>query len=128
MKRLLRGLVALGLLVGGAGRLQAQPSYIYNTIIPPGSGYTVAADINDAGQIVGSYFDGLRYHGYLLSANGYTTLAPPGSGDSGAFGINAAGQIVGFYTAGARGTLGFLLSNGSHTTVVVGSFSVDSER
>jgi hypothetical protein len=52
MKRFLRALVALGLLVGGAGVAKAQPSYVYTTLrpaapvdpaIPVGAGSDVSA-------------------------------------------------------------------------------------
>lgn len=63
-----------------------------------------AIGINDAGQIVGAYFDldGVG-HGYLRSANGdFTTFndASAGTGaltGTGAFSINATGTIAGTY-------------------------------
>jgi hypothetical protein len=40
----------------------ATTTYTYTTIVPPGSGYTIASSINDKGQIVGLYQDGNGEH------------------------------------------------------------------
>jgi probable HAF family extracellular repeat protein len=70
------------------------------------------AGINDAGQIVGYYFDDAsgHQHGFLYSGGIYITLDDP-SATNGTFaqGINNAGQIVGYYS-NATGTHGFLLT------------------
>jgi hypothetical protein len=50
MKRLLCGVVALGVLLGGA--VQAKADYIYTTLDVPGSFNTIANGINDARQPV----------------------------------------------------------------------------
>jgi uncharacterized membrane protein len=78
--------------------------------------------INNAGQIVGSYYDGTRTLGFLLALGSYTTLDPPGSVYTSASGINASGQIVGYYYqySGAENNIrGFLLDQGSYTTLDV---------
>src|SRR5690242_1161814 len=74
MKRCLCGLVALGLLVAGAG--QARADYIFTTIDVPGAapGTTTVSGINDAGEMVGSFLDASGAHGFLLNARGFTTL------------------------------------------------------
>jgi hypothetical protein len=119
MKRLLCGVVAMGLFVGGAGEVKAD--YIYTPIDVPGSGYTIALSINDAGQIVGQFgpgsFRNAPYHGFLFSGGGYMQLDLPGSvvGTAPA-GINASGQIVGTY-----GLSGFLLGGGNYTLINVPS-------
>ncbi len=69
MKRLLCGLVALGLLVGGARRAEAQPSYVVTTIDVPGSTWTRGFGINDFGVIVGEYLD-VRGTGHGFSLSG----------------------------------------------------------
>jgi len=67
---------------------------------------TVASGINPAGDIVGSYLDGVgKQHGFLLSDGQFTTIDVPGelAGAAGtlptsANGINPGGTIVGNYT------------------------------
>ena len=54
-------------------------------------------DINNAGQIVGSYADNAGGHGFLKEGSTFTSLdSPPGAYSTAAFGINDRGQIVGF--------------------------------
>jgi probable HAF family extracellular repeat protein len=106
----LGGLMALGLLVVGAGQVKAD--YIYTTIDVPGSTQTQANGINDAGQIL-AYSDG---HGFLLSGGTFTRFDVPGSNGTYPAGINNAGQIVGYYEPpGQAFTRGFLLSGASYT-------------
>ena len=81
---------------------------------------TVANGINDAGQIVGSYyFDGAS-HGYLYSGGTFSTVDVPtvggNYGGTAATDINNVGQIVGTYADG-YGRHGFLYSGGSYTTL-----------
>jgi hypothetical protein len=79
----------------------------YTTLDVPGSGETDAFGINDAGQIVGSFFDDSGFHGFLLDVDGsYTTLDVPGANQTEAHGINNVGIIAGLYYGPRR--LGFL--------------------
>ncbi len=89
-------LISVCLLLGGVVSAQV------TTFDPPGSTFTEARGINNAGQIVGWYIAGERYHGFLLSEGQFTTIDPPGSTWTQAFGINDAGQIVGVYIAAGR--------------------------
>jgi probable HAF family extracellular repeat protein len=66
----------------------------FTTLQVPGSVTTLAAGINDLGQIVGEYDN---KHAFLLSDGTYTTFDVPGASSTQAFGINDAGQIVGDY-------------------------------
>ena len=70
---------------------------------------TLAYGINDAGQIVGDYFDGSASHGFLYSGGTFTTLDDPSGTGTSAHGINAAGQIVGTYLDANGRNQGFLL-------------------
>src|SRR5207302_7837812 len=73
----------------------------YTTLDPPGSIEAKAEGINDAGQVVGVYFDSAaRQHGFLFSEGSYTTIDLPGSSASYAYGLNNSGQIVGMYVEG----------------------------
>ena len=80
-----------------------------STIDVPGPVFTQALGINDAGQIVGSYYGGpagLPSHGFLLGGGTYTTIDVPGSRQTVAYGINDAGQIVGAYEGHAARAAG----------------------
>jgi len=114
MKWLLCGLVALGLLAGGAGQGRAQPSYVYSTFDVPFGYFTRAYGINDSGQIVGTYEGGTG--GFLFSGGSFTPLNQPGSAGTFPYGINNSGQIAGFAGASPHA---FLLSGGSYTTLRV---------
>jgi len=97
------------------------------TIDVPGASSTFASGINDAGQVVGSYFEyGSGYpHGFLESGGSFTTIDVPGAFYTMPGGINDAGQVVGGYadvggypdTSGP--SHGFLESGGSFTTIDV---------
>ena len=92
----------------------------YTTIDDPsGIGTTIAAGINDAGQIVGGYTDssGVK-HGFLYSGGTYTTLDDPlGTKGTAAVGINDVGQVVGEYFDSSGMQHGFLYSGGVYTTI-----------
>lgn len=92
----------------------------------PGAVSSRPQDINNAGQIVGHYYDDyLAYaRGFLLSGGSFTTIDVPGAATTWPYGINDAGEIVGTYaTRHGSGPStewsyhGFLLSGGSFTTV-----------
>jgi probable HAF family extracellular repeat protein len=103
-------------------------TYNFNTlnIFPSGTYGAQAYDINNLGQIVGSYADssGVQ-HGFLYSNGTFTTLdvLSVGPGTQ-AFGINDAGQIVGEYFGTNNGGIGwggdvhgFLYSASTYTPI-----------
>jgi probable HAF family extracellular repeat protein len=86
--------------------------------------------INNAGQIVGSFFDfaSSSQAGFLFSGGAYTTLQDPlaavattpinvGLKGTVATDINNVGQIVGYYFDSSSDAHGFVLNNGTYTTV-----------
>jgi probable HAF family extracellular repeat protein len=85
---------------------------------------TSAYGINDAGQIVGSYFDDGGIHGFVYSNGSYTTLNNPLNPNNTVLtGISNAGQIIGNY-GNANGIMqGFLYSNGTFTTLQDGTLT-----
>jgi probable HAF family extracellular repeat protein len=94
---------------------------IYTTI-DFGTASTIAAGINDLGQIVGSYdaqgAGGATADGFLYSGGIFTTLAIPGAIFTVPTGINDLGQIVGHYILpGSNFAHGFLYSGGVFTTI-----------
>ena len=96
------------------------------TIQYPDAVFTVAAGINDVGDIVGQYSlpsdivpgkPAVR-HGFLLRNEVYTSFDPPGSVRTNALGINNAGDIVGRYSTATKSTnSGFVLRHGSFNTI-----------
>ena len=89
----------------------------FQTIQFPGSVSTLPTSINDAGVIVGTYFDGQATHSFV-SANGkFVDFNVPGADSTDARGINNRGEIVGEFrqTADAQGQ-GFTFLNGTVTT------------
>jgi probable HAF family extracellular repeat protein len=122
MKPFLCGLVALGLLVGGAGEAKGQPSYVYTTIdVPSSSPFTQAFGVNDLGQVGGNS----NNQGFLLSGGNLSTVQISPSLGTFPRGINDSGDIVGYYTfiASTRpptlGDGGFVLSGGNVTKFFV---------
>ena len=94
----------------------------FTTIDVPGASSTGATGINELGVIVGFYFVGDVFHGFVRSNNGsFTTIDVPGAFGSGAMGINPLGDIVGFYNNHVGSALhGFVRNkNGSFTTIDV---------
>src|SRR5690242_5293629 len=94
-----------------AGRLCAGP-LSYSSIDYPGASATFANDINDAGQVVGTYRDASgAAHGFVLQNGIYSPLDFPGSPETFANGINDLGEIV-----GSIGFASYLYSAGVFTT------------
>jgi len=81
---------------------------------------TFASDINDTDAVVGTYIDGIGYHGYVRSAGGaFTTFDAPGGPASGSIGsrINNLGQVEGDY-ANSDGVEHGLIRNPDGSLVV----------
>jgi probable HAF family extracellular repeat protein len=96
MRRLPLSLVALALFLAITGRTKAD--YTYTQLDVPAAQITEAYGVNNAGQVVGLYFDaGGFVHGFQYSGGGFTALNVPGSSYTQASGINDAGTIVGAY-------------------------------
>jgi hypothetical protein len=72
----------------------------FTPINVPSAPHTFPQDINDRGQIVGSYIsaDFRREHGFVYSGGAFITIDDPAAGDSGTtviYGLNNRGQFVG---------------------------------
>jgi probable HAF family extracellular repeat protein/VCBS repeat-containing protein len=99
---------------------------VYLTIAPSGH-ESYASGINDSDQVVGTYFDGGREHGFLYDYehDSYTTIDPSGSAESWALAVNNSGQVIGEYRD-SDGRHGFLYSDGHYTTIDVPG-AIDTE-
>jgi probable HAF family extracellular repeat protein len=101
------GINNLGQIVGEFGGFSndslGEQGFLYSggtvTVIDyPGSLNTMLAGINDAGQIVGTFFDAsLSEHGFLYSGGAFTQIDFPGQSSTFLGGINNAGTIIGAY-------------------------------
>jgi uncharacterized membrane protein len=89
----------------------------FTAINVPGAQSTHLWGVNNVGQIVGAFWDGLRYHGILIDGAALTTLDAPGATYTEALGINDEGQIVGRFLAGSGH--GFLTDGTIFTTLDV---------
>jgi len=89
----------------------------------PDADYTIAEDINAAGDVVGFYGLGDTEHGFLLRQGVLSTIDYPGAAFTNARGINEEGDIVGLYGNNADFSgphHGFLRSrHGTFTTINV---------
>jgi probable HAF family extracellular repeat protein len=86
-----------------------------------GANFSEAFKINDHGDVVGDYDDGVT-HGFLLSKGVLTTLDFPGADATIAFGVNQSGVVVGEWDVlDAQGNLlayhGFIWKDGAFTDV-----------
>lgn len=83
----------------GAAHAGSGPRYHFERIDVPGAAHVVVKDINDAGQVVGTYFDQeFVKHAVLWDTTGWHRLAvPTGLEVHGiAYAINNHGQIAGY--------------------------------
>jgi probable HAF family extracellular repeat protein len=114
--------ILLSIIIGWLPTFAIAKEYTYSTFDYPTADITVPNGINDAGQIVGWYFDSdpnnWAYHGFLLSNGSFTSIDyPTAIGWTYAYGINNSGQIVGQYYEQNYGiSHGFLLSGGNFTS------------
>jgi hypothetical protein len=78
------------------------------TVDVPGAGATVVTGINDAGDLVGGYFEGGN-RAFIYSGGAFQDIVIPGAGQ-GVFlqGINNLGQVAGYYNSDSGDYHGFI--------------------
>ena len=81
---------------------------VFTTINVPGAFDTVAEDINNSRDIVGTYRSLSGNFGFLYSGGVFSTIAFPGARATLAIGINDHGDIVGLYQDANKVLHGFL--------------------
>jgi uncharacterized membrane protein len=97
----------------------------YSTFRFPGARSTLAAKINDRGQLTGYYSnttddprDGADLAGFLRDARGrYTRIAVPGARTTTAVGINNHGRVVGEYQDAAGRIHGYVWERGRFQSI-----------
>jgi hypothetical protein len=79
---------------------------------------TAASGINNSNDVVGYYFSGGGYHGYLDKSGVYSPVNYPGAGATSTvvYGTSNSDQVVGYYTD-TTGTHGFTEQGGAYTAV-----------
>jgi probable HAF family extracellular repeat protein len=96
----------------------ANANFSFMQIDYPNGNGSAAYGINDAGQIVGSYWDSNgRTHGFTLNGTTYTSVDYPGAIFTDVYGVNTDGLIVGRYGVTSSNSQGFLLSGTTYTPV-----------
>ena len=111
--------VAIFALAAITGPARATPVYSFTTIDVPGADFTVAAGINDAGVIAGSFGMAGQTDGFVRAADGTITTFSIDGLPTMAAGISNLGQVV-----GTVGSLGFIRNpDGSFVTFTVPSFA-----
>lgn len=101
--------VFAGAILLSVGTTNAQAQYIYTTVNVPGATSTYAYGIS-GNDIVGEYWGGNSWHGFLYDGSTYTTLDVPGAQGTGARGISGE-YISGWYGGNGPGG-GFLYDSG----------------
>jgi uncharacterized membrane protein len=95
---------------------------VVTTLDPPDSTFSLAANLNAKGQVVGFWRKGTApRRGYVWDNGVFTPVDVPGAGPRGTWpsGINDRGDIVGAYYDQDGNQHGFLLSHGFYTTLDV---------
>ena len=97
----------------GSQQVIRAESYTFTPVsLPPGIGGELEG-INDSGQIVGSFLDGVHpYQGFLYDHGTFSVVDFPGAYMTQVQGINNSGQMIGSY-----GVHGFLYSGGMFTSI-----------
>lgn len=83
-------------LAGGCGG-RGEPAYEFSELAVPDAASTVASDLNDAGDVVGSYTRAGRTSGFVHKDGSFTTIEYPGAALTRLNGISEDGEIVGTY-------------------------------
>jgi uncharacterized membrane protein len=103
----------LVLMFFGASHAIEAESYTFTPISLPSGISGQVEGINDSGQIVGSFLDGVHpYQGFLYDHGTFSVVNFPGGTDTEIQSINNSGQMTGWY-----GVHGFLYSGGAFTTL-----------
>lgn len=92
----------------------------YSTIVDPSGVYsTNTFGINNAGQLVGNYYDSnFTSHGFVESGGNFTTIDDPlAAQDTVTNGINDTGQVAGYYADANNIGHSFVYSDGNFTAI-----------
>ena len=120
MRHMLRlALICISMSVfGAAGTARADgPPMTYVKLRVPGSLYTYATGVNNAGVVVGHYMDAARvYRGFKYENGTYTTIDYPGAVATFVDGIGPTGIIVGSWLEADVQYHSFVFDNGNFSS------------
>jgi len=88
----------------------------FTSLAVPGALSVTGYGINDAGQIVGTFYNGSATRGFLETNGTFATISVPGSTYTVANGISDSGVISGWYISGSA-YHAFIDTNGTYTTI-----------
>ncbi|MEO8631185.1 MAG: PEP-CTERM sorting domain-containing protein [Betaproteobacteria bacterium] len=91
----------------------------FAVINAPGAFGVDTIGINNAGHMVGTFYDGKTSRGFLDVEGKFSAIDVPGASATSPTGINSAGQIVGTFTDSHSINHGFLYADGVSTTMDV---------
>ena len=63
----------------------------------PGADDTLALGINDQDEVVGVYYVGAVFDGFIMRAGNFVTVDVPGAASTWIYDINNHGDLCGFY-------------------------------
>jgi len=116
-------LLLLSFTLGAASAAPAFPEYRVTVVGPANS---LAADINSAGVVVGTYpFSASSSHGFLNRGKGVVDLGTLGGLSSNAAAINDKGEVLGNWTTASGERRGFIYYRGTRRDigVIAGQFT-----
>jgi probable HAF family extracellular repeat protein len=92
---------------------------VFTEVEPPNAVFSQINDVNPAGDLVGTYFDGVqgRFFAFTFIKDTFTNINPPSGIRSVAGSINAQKDLVGTYRKSDQIRRGFLLEHGAFITV-----------
>jgi probable HAF family extracellular repeat protein len=88
-----------------------QPGFLYanGVFTTLNVGYVDIANINNVGQIAGTFDDATGQHGFLLTGSDLTIIDVPGASNTYVSGINDFGEVAGYWNEnGVPGSHGFV--------------------
>jgi hypothetical protein len=100
----------------------------FQTIDPAGSTVVSPVDVNDLGQVVGSYLTSTNtFQGFLAGPLQTTTIQVPGSSETDPVAINNRGRIAGDYVDAGGLSHAFVYTSGHYFTInAPGAYSTDA--
>jgi uncharacterized membrane protein len=94
-----RILIFLSLFMAAGAQEALSQNYNFQVIDFPGAVSTGADGVNNLGQVVGGYFDGVTGHGFMYDGNGFVTIDYTNlQGSTSLKDINDSGKIVGGFS------------------------------
>jgi hypothetical protein len=92
---------------------------VYTTLEVPGALNTTVTQLNDVGQIVGTYRDTTGTYSFIYQNGHYATIAVPGAAFTSVIQTSSSGKLLGTYFDGTSGLHPFIYDQGHVTNLGV---------